>query len=312
MSLRREAARTVFCFFFGGDKLATPSLAAGRATAFSGAAAATSLEAGTASAACRDTGGSAGGGETAAGLRCDPTEAARSADCRLLSGSAPSVPWERWRVPARRPARMSRWISGRALRRTLEAARLCRRNSRGWPRAHPHSGRCRVHCPGTRRHAELRRSPSLRGPNGEGRRHRIRKARPRCPRTAGRSPQCAARGVTAAWEKKARTRDADLNVPCAHLAKERDKNFQAAERFRRMKENDIPWRGVRRRPQKISPGEARDLEGTRRFLHGGNLTCPVVPCAARRHVRNWYRRPLRALRGLYARLCRLRAAIAVA
>ena len=54
MSLRREAARTVFCFFFGGDKLAMPSLAADRATAFSGAAA------------CRDRGGSAGGGEAAA------------------------------------------------------------------------------------------------------------------------------------------------------------------------------------------------------------------------------------------------------
>jgi len=50
------------------------------------------------------------------------------------------------------------------------------------------------------------------------------------------------------------------------LRKERDKNFQAAERFRRPKENDIPWRGVRRRPQKISPGESRDSEGTRRFL----------------------------------------------
>ena len=66
MSLRREAARTVFCFFFGGDKLAMPSLAADRATAFSGAAAATSLPAGAASAACRDRGGSAGGGEAAA------------------------------------------------------------------------------------------------------------------------------------------------------------------------------------------------------------------------------------------------------
>src|SRR6478735_1452993 len=60
------AARTVFCFFFGGDKLAMPSLAADRATAFSGAAAATSLPAGAASAACRDRGGSAGGGEAAA------------------------------------------------------------------------------------------------------------------------------------------------------------------------------------------------------------------------------------------------------
>ena len=73
MSLRRElAARTVFCFFFGGDKLATPSLAADRATAFSGAAAATSLPAGAASAACRDRGGSAGGGEAAAGASLRP------------------------------------------------------------------------------------------------------------------------------------------------------------------------------------------------------------------------------------------------
>jgi hypothetical protein len=65
------------------------------------------------------------------------------------------------------------------------------------------------------------------------------------------------------------------------LRKERDKNFQAAQRFRRMNENDIPWRGVRRRPQKISPGEARDSEGTRRFLpwrephvSGGPLRSP--------------------------------------
>ena len=73
MSSRRElAARTVFCFFFGGDKLATPSLAADRATAFSGAAAAASLPAGTASAACRDRGGCAGGGETAAGASLRP------------------------------------------------------------------------------------------------------------------------------------------------------------------------------------------------------------------------------------------------
>src|SRR4051812_21875592 len=71
MSLRREAARTVFCFFFGGDTLATPSLAADRATAFSGAAAAASLPAGTASAACRDR-GSAGGGAAAAVVSLRP------------------------------------------------------------------------------------------------------------------------------------------------------------------------------------------------------------------------------------------------
>jgi hypothetical protein len=73
MSLRRElAARTVFCFFFGGDKFATPSLAPDRVIALSGAAAAASLPAGTASAACRDTGGSAGGGEAAAGASLRP------------------------------------------------------------------------------------------------------------------------------------------------------------------------------------------------------------------------------------------------
>jgi hypothetical protein len=38
MSLRREAARTVFCFFFGGDEMAKPSLALDGATAFSAAA----------------------------------------------------------------------------------------------------------------------------------------------------------------------------------------------------------------------------------------------------------------------------------
>jgi hypothetical protein len=71
MSLRRElAARTVFCFFFGGDKLATP--APDRATGFSDAAAATSLLAATLSAAGGDTGGSAGGGETAAGTSLRP------------------------------------------------------------------------------------------------------------------------------------------------------------------------------------------------------------------------------------------------
>ena len=164
-------------------------------------------------------------------------------------------------MPARHQAGMSRSIAGRALRSTLGAARLCRRDSRGWLRAHPCSGRCRVHCPGTLRPLGLQRTPPLHGQNGEGRRPQKRKLPPRCLRTAGRSPQCAARGVDAAWEKKAQTRDANLNVPCADLAKERDKNLQTAEQFRRSKENDISWRGVRRRPQKIGPGEAARLRG---------------------------------------------------
>jgi hypothetical protein len=71
------------------------------------------------------------------------------------------------------------------------------------------------------------------------------------------------------WEKKAQTRDANLNVPCADLAIERDKNLQTAEQFRRSKKNDISWRGVRRSPQKISPGEAARLRGTHPSSHGG-------------------------------------------
>src|SRR3954464_3544582 len=66
MSLRREAVRTVFCFFFGGDELATPSLAADPTTAFSEPAATTSLPAGVVSTVCRDPDESAGS-EAAAG-----------------------------------------------------------------------------------------------------------------------------------------------------------------------------------------------------------------------------------------------------
>jgi N-acetylglutamate synthase-like GNAT family acetyltransferase len=47
-----------------------------------------------------------------------------------------------------------------------------------------------------------------------------------------------------------------------------------------MKENDILWREVRCRPQKISPGESRDSEGTQRFLQWREsqvfLDAPVV------------------------------------
>ena len=73
MSSRRElAVRTVFCtFFFGGDELATASLPPGRTPAFSGAAAGTSLPAGTAFEACVDSGVSAGG-EAAAGASLRP------------------------------------------------------------------------------------------------------------------------------------------------------------------------------------------------------------------------------------------------
>jgi hypothetical protein len=64
--------RTVFCtFFFGGDELATASLPPGRTPAFSGAAAGTSLPAGTAFEACVDSGVSAGG-EAAAGASLRP------------------------------------------------------------------------------------------------------------------------------------------------------------------------------------------------------------------------------------------------
>ena len=58
MSSRRVmAVRTVFCtFFFGGDELATASLAPGRTPAFSGADAGTSLPAGAAFEACVDFG----------------------------------------------------------------------------------------------------------------------------------------------------------------------------------------------------------------------------------------------------------------
>ena len=67
MSSRRVlAVRTVFCtFFFGGDELATASLAPGRTPAFSGATAGTSLPAGAAFEACVDSGVSAGGAAAA-------------------------------------------------------------------------------------------------------------------------------------------------------------------------------------------------------------------------------------------------------
>ena len=67
MSSRRVmAVRTVFCtFFFGGDELATASLAPGRTPAFSGADAGTSLPAGAAFEACVDSGVSAGGAAAA-------------------------------------------------------------------------------------------------------------------------------------------------------------------------------------------------------------------------------------------------------
>ena len=138
----------------------------------------------------------------------------------------------------------------------------------GWPRAHPHSGRCRNHSPGPPRHADLRRSPSLRCPNGEGRRHRIRKALPRCHRTAGRSPQCAARGVTALGEKSPNSGcrpECSMRPPCERARQE----FSSRRTVPSHEENDIPWRGVRRRPQKNQSRRVARLKGTRRSSHAG-------------------------------------------
>jgi hypothetical protein len=71
MSLRREAARTVFCFFFDGDELAKPSLALDRATAFSDAAIGTSPAGAVALKACGDSRGSPGS-DAAAGASLRP------------------------------------------------------------------------------------------------------------------------------------------------------------------------------------------------------------------------------------------------
>ena len=68
-----------------------------RTPAFSGAAAGTSLPAGTASGLAATEAGLPAAARPLRALRCGPTEVARSPDYRLLSGSAPSVAWERWR-----------------------------------------------------------------------------------------------------------------------------------------------------------------------------------------------------------------------
>ena len=180
-------------------------------------------------------------------------------------------------MPARRRRGCLARISGRALRRTLAAARLCRRELSGLAARASALGPV----PGSLSWdaaacASLRRSPSLRGPNGEGRRRRKRKARPRCPRTAGRSPQCAARGVNAAWEKKARTRDGgDLNVPCAYLAKRARQEPSSRRTVPSHEGKRFSSRQVRRRPHK-SVRANRSAREPDVPSNGRNLTCPAA------------------------------------
>ena len=275
MSSRRElAARTVFCFFFGGDKLATPSLAADRATAFSGAAAAASLPAGTAlgglprqGRVCRRRRDRCG---RFAATQREPRDQ-RTVDC-FPDPHHPCLGSDNGRDGRRGclAGSLGGHFGGRLRRRGCAGVTLGAGRARIRTRAA--AGTTLLGCRGMRSFGDLHRCV-VRMAKGDdtGYAKRSRDATASREIAAMRSSR-RNRGV----EKKARTRDADLNVPCAHLAKERDKNFQAAERFRRMKENDIPWRGVRRRPQKNQSRQVGDSEGTRRFLPCGNLTCPVA------------------------------------
>ena len=231
-----------------------------RATAFSGAAAATSLPAGAASAACRDRGGSAGGGEAAAVASLRPngsraigglSTAFRIRTIRALGAMADAG------TTAGADVSLD---SGRARRRTLEAARLCRRDSRGWPRAHPRSGRCRVHSPGTRRHAQPQRSPSLRCPNGEGRRHPKHKARPRCPRTAGTLAAMRnsrrKRGVGEKSPNSGCRPECSMRPPCEKSA---TRTFKPPNGSVALRKTTFPGAGFAVGPKKSVPASSREL-----------------------------------------------------
>ena len=141
MSSRRElAVRTVFCtFFFGGDELATASLPPGRTPAFSGAAAGTSLPAGAAFEACVDSGVSAGG-EAAAGASLRPKGS------RAIAGLSTAFRIRTMRglgAMADAGADVSLDLGGHVGGR-LRPRGCAGVISRGWPRAHPRSGRCRA------------------------------------------------------------------------------------------------------------------------------------------------------------------------